>query len=221
MMKRKFFAAAMLLIMLCLALCGAALAAQEPAVVSQRVEITAAGQLPTTRETLTVVMKALDDANPMPGGRVGGTASIDILVQNRKGNTGTFAPMTFDHVGTYKYQLWQKPGTHKRGTYDDTVYTMTVTVTNSADYESLEAIVTFRDDEGGPKPDNDLFHNSYASDPGTITPTGVADDWPYYLAASAALLLMSLILLTKLRRKEALETDAGIFAQDEEEEDHE
>ena len=216
MMKRKIFAAAMLLIMLSM-MCCTAFAAQEPAKVHQEVEIRLSGSLPNPRETFTVGMKALDDRNPMPGGATGGTCELKIKGEKKTGNTGTFPTMTFDHIGVYKYEIWQKPGQHPRGPYDDTVYTMTVQITNSADYESLEAVVTFRDHEGGPKPNNDLFHNSYASVPGTVTPTGVADDWPYYLAGSAALMLMSLFLMTKLRRREALETDAGFVGLDEDE----
>lgn len=216
MMKRKIFAAAMLLIMLSL-MCCAAFAAQEPAKVHQEVEIRLSGSLPNPRETFTVVMKALDDRNPMPGGATGGTCELKIKGEKKTGNTGTFPTMTFDHIGVYKYEIWQKPGKHPRGTYDDTVYTMTVQITNSNDLSQLLATVTFRDHEGGPKPDNDLFHNEYASPPGTVTPTGVADDWPYYLAGSAALMLMSLFLMTKLRRREALETDAGFVGLDEDE----
>ena len=221
MKKRKIFAAAMLLIMLSLMLCGGAMAAQKPAEARQKVKITLSGSLPNPRETFTVVMKALDDSNPMPGGKTGGTSEIKIKGEKKTGNSGTFATMTFDHVGVYKYEIWQKPGTHPRGTYDDTVYTMAVTVTNSGDLSSLIATITFRDHEGGPKPNNDLFHNKYAAEPGTITPTGVADDWPYYLAGSAALLMMSVLLMTKLRRKEALETEMGPVALHEDEEDEE
>lgn len=213
MMKRKIFAAAMLLIMLSL-VCGAALAAQEPAKVAQEVEITLSGSLPSPRETFTVVMEALKDSNPMPGGQTGGTYSIEILGEKKKGNEGTFPTITFDQVGKYQYLIWQEPGKHPRGTYDDTVYTMTVTVLNKPNFSGFDVTVTFRDDKGGPKPDTDLFHNSYAAEPGTITPTGVEDDWPYYLAASAVLMAMSLFLMTKLRRREALETDADAVTMD-------
>ena len=214
MMKRKFLAAAVLAALFVLLLCGAAFAAQVPAKVNQEVIITFAGPLPRPRETLTVVMEALDSGNPMPGGQVGGTYSIEILGDDKLGSSGWFPAITFDHVGTYKYEIWQEPGKYKSATYDDTVYTMTVTVTNSADYKSLEAVVSFRDDEGGPKPDNNLFHNIYKATDGTITPTGVADDWPYYLMASAALMMISLFLMTKLRRREALETDAVVMTMD-------
>ena len=207
MMKRKTFAAAMILIMLSL-FGDAAFAAQEPAKVHQEVEITLSGSLPHPRETFTVIMEALDDKNPMPGGQVGGEYSIEILGEKRTGNLSTFPVITYTRPGIYKYEVWQEAGKHPRATYDDTVYTMTVTVLNKSDFSAFDVTVTFRDDEGGPKPDNDLFHNSYAAEPGTITPTGVEDDWPYYLAASAVLMAMSLFLMTKLRRREALETDA-------------
>lgn len=214
MSNRKQFVAAMFLIMLSLMLFGSALAAQEPAKVDREVVITLSGSLPSPRETFTVVMEALDDKNPMPGGQVGGTYEIEIKGEKKKGNSGWFPTMTFVRPGEYQYKVWQEPGNHPRGTYDDTVYTMTVLVMNSTDFSKLEAIVVFNDDEGGPKPDNDLFHNSYAAEPGTITPTGVEDDWPYYLAASAVLMAMSLFLMTKLRRREALETDADAVTMD-------
>ena len=219
MMKRKFLAAAVLAALFALLLGCAALAAQEPVYVNQEVIITLSGQLPVPRETYTVVLEALDDSNPMPDGQVGGRYEIEIKGAKKAGNSGWFPPIRFDHVGTYKYKLWQEPGKYKRATYDDTVYTMTVTVTNSADYQSFEMSVTFRDDEGGPKPDNKLFHNHHPAPEGTITPTGVADDWPYYLMASAALMMISLFLMTKLRRREALETDAVVMTMDGEDND--
>ncbi|MBQ2833401.1 MAG: hypothetical protein IJN79_05470 [Clostridia bacterium] len=217
MMKRKFLASVMLALVLALMLCGAALAAQEPVTVDQEVIITLSGTLPKHKETFTVVMQALDDSNPMPGGQTGGTYSIEILGEEKTGNSGWFPTMTFDHVGVYKYRIWQEPGTHERGTYDDTVYTMTATVTNTADFEGFEVVVSFRDDEGGPKPDNNLFHNEYTVVNGSATPTGVADDWPVYFAASGVLMLLSLFLMTKLRRREAVETDAGEAYLDEDE----
>lgn len=218
MSNRKQFVA-MFLIMLSLMLFGSALAAQEPAKVDQEVVITLSGSLPSPRETFTVVMEALDDKNPMPGGQVGGTYEIEIKGEKKKGNSGWFPTMTFVRPGEYQYKVWQEPGNHPRGTYDDTVYTMTVLVMNSSDYTKLETIVVFNDDEGGPKPDNNLFHNSYKAPKGTVTPTGVADDWPYYLAASAALMVISVFLMTKLRRREALETEMGPVALDEDEDD--
>ena len=213
MMKRKFLAAAVLAALFVLLGC-AALAAQEPVKVNQEVIITFSGPLPRPRETLNVVMEALDDSNPMPGGQVGGTYTLGVLGNDKLGSVGTFPAITFDHVGTYKYKIWQEPGKYKSATYDDTVYIMTVQVTNSGDYSTFIATVTFRDDEGGPKPDNNLFHNIYKATDGTITPTGVADDWPYYLMASAALMMISLFLMTKLRRREALETDAVVMTMD-------
>lgn len=222
MMKRKILAAAMLALLLALALCAGASAAQPPVTVDQEVIITLSGTLPSKRETFTVVMQALDDSNPMPGGGFGGTYSIEILGQEKLGNSGWFPTMTFDHVGVYKYLIWQEPGNHRRAIhYDDTVYTMTVTVTNSADYQSFEVVVSFRDDEGGPKPDNNLFHNEYTVNHGSATPTGVADDWPYYFAASAVLMAFSLFLMTKLRRREALDADVDVLILDEDDNDEE
>lgn len=216
-MTKKYVAAAMLLLMLCVAVLSNAYAAPAPVSVEQEVIITLSGTLPKHKETFTVVMQALDGDNPMPGGQTGGTYSIEILGEKREGNSGWFPAIDYDEVGVYKYLIWQEPGTHERGTYDDTVYTMTVYILNSGDYTKLNATVTFRDDEGGPKPDNNLFHNEYTVVNGTVTPTGVADDWPVYFAASGVLMLLSLFLMTKLRRREAVETDAGEAYLDEDE----
>lgn len=215
-MKRKILAAAILTLLYAMMLCGSALAVREPVTVDQEVIITLSGTLPNVRETYTVVMEALDGNNPMPGGQTGGTYSIDIYGPVRE-NSGWFPTMTYTKPGRYMYEVWQVPGTHKRCTYDDTVYTMTVTVLNKPDFSGFEVTVTFRDDEGGPKPDNDLFHNQYTVENGSVTPTGVADDWPYYFAASGVLMLLSLFLMTKLRRREAVETDAGEAYLDEDE----
>ncbi|MDO5378988.1 MAG: hypothetical protein Q4G52_11695, partial [Clostridia bacterium] len=95
-------------------------------------------------------------------------------------------------------------GKNDRCAYDETVYHLTVTVVNNAAYTGLEAVAVYTDAEGGPKPDNNLFDNVYKPDPanGNATPTGVADRWPWYMAGCAALLGVSGVLATKLRRKE-------------------
>ena len=189
-------------------LCAAACAlAQTPATFALGVVITQEGRSPSPIDY--TVRLAAQDGAPMPAGQVGGTYDVTL---NGPGGVH-FPAITYDHVGTYTYTIRQLKGDVERCTYDDSEYIVTVYVHNTPDFSTFETTVVFHEMDGGPKPNNDLFKNVYTPDPanGNVTPTGVADHWPKFLAGSAALFAVSGVLALNLRRKEeepAAETGA-------------
>lgn len=82
-------------------------------------------------------------------------------VQNGADGTFGFAPLQLDKVGTYVYTVSERAGAAANGvTYDTTVFTATVTVTENAETHALEAQVAYS--KGGKAADAVAFSNSYA-----------------------------------------------------------
>ena len=82
-------------------------------------------------------------------------------VQNGADGTFGFAPLQLDKVGTYVYTVSERSGATANGvTYDTTVFTATVTVTENAETHALEAQVAYS--KGGKAADAVAFSNSYA-----------------------------------------------------------
>ena len=193
-------------------LCAAACAlAQTPATFALGVVITQEGRSPSPIDY--TVRLAAQDGAPMPAGQTGGTYDVTL---NGPGEVH-FPAITYDHVGTYTYTVSQLKGDDKHCEYDPSVYTLTVYVLNKTDFSGFDITAVFTDSEGGPKPDNNLFGNIYTPDPenGSITPTGVADHWPKYLAGSAVLFAVSGVLATRLRRREETLEDVVLTEDDE------
>lgn len=82
-------------------------------------------------------------------------------VQNGVDGTFNFAPLQLDKAGTYVYTVSERAGATANGvTYDTTVFTATVTVTENAETHALEAQVAYS--TGGKAADAVAFSNSYA-----------------------------------------------------------
>ena len=82
-------------------------------------------------------------------------------VQNGADGTFGFAPLQLDKVGTYVYTVSEQAGATANGvTYDTTVFTATVTVTENAETHALETQVAYS--TGGKAADAVAFSNSYA-----------------------------------------------------------
>lgn len=205
---KKIFCVLLAAAMFCAAACALA---QTPATFALSVVITQEGRSPSPIDY--TVRLAAQDGAPMPAGQTGGTYDVTL---NGPGEVH-FPAITYDHVGTYTYTVSQLKGDDKHCEYDPSVYTLTVYVLNKADFSGFDITAVFTDSEGGPKPDNNLFGNIYTPDPenGSITPTGVADHWPKYLAGSAVLFAVSGVLATRLRRREETLEDVVLTEDDE------
>ena len=85
-------------------------------------------------------------------------------------------------------------------TYDRRTYDVTVSVFNGEN--GIETAVAMRLNGSEAKTDLALFVNKYSSKPGTLTPTGVSQNWPWLVAGCAALLIAAAFVFRSLRKKE-------------------
>ncbi len=83
------------------------------------------------------------DSNPMPQ---------QTVVKNAKDGSFAFGAMTFEAVGEYTYTITEQKGTLGGMTYDETIHTVVVTVTDKGGY--LDATVTYPQNGVG-------FENAY------------------------------------------------------------
>ncbi len=79
-----------------------------------------------------------------------------------------FPTLTFSETGTYTYTVYEVKGADTHITYDEAVYTVTVTVTDENNDGVLEAQVTYSVD--GDKAAAADFRNIYKPDPITVIP---------------------------------------------------
>ena len=135
--------------------------AAEPPEVSLPVTISLSGTLPNPEEDFKVALKANNVDDPMPEGTVNGVCSMTITGEGRK----NFPAIIYDRVGVYRYTVYQVAGTNKKCTYDDTVYNLTVTVSNKTDYSGLEATAVLHPESGGDKLADIEFENKYPVEP--------------------------------------------------------
>ena len=135
--------------------------AAEPPEVSLPVTISLSGTLPYPEEDFKVVLKANNVDDPMPEGTVNGACSVIITGDGSK----NFPTIIYDRVGVYSYRIYQVAGTNKKCTYDDRVYTLTVTVSNKTDYSGLEATAVLHPESGGDKLADIEFENKYPVEP--------------------------------------------------------
>lgn len=92
--------------------------------------------------------------------RVPRDAQSDKATDVREGEgTLEFDKLTFDRAGVYTYTVDEQDGTLGGVTYDRTVHTVTVTVTEDSKSHRLVATVSYSDGEGGEE--GILFRNTY------------------------------------------------------------
>ncbi|TCE75161.1 cell surface protein [Bifidobacterium longum subsp. longum] len=97
--------------------------------------------------------------------RVPRDAQSDKATDVREGEgTLEFDKLTFDRAGVYTYTVTEQDGNLGGVTYDRTVHTVTVTVTEDAKTHRLVAVVSYSNGEGGE--DGILFRNTYQ--PGNV-----------------------------------------------------
>lgn len=90
--------------------------------------------LPDPEEVYLIRLRADDPAYPMPAGSVDSVYTLSI---SGAGSAG-FPAISYDLVGSYTYTLYQEAGLNDTAVYDDTVYLLTVYVTNQENGDGLE-----------------------------------------------------------------------------------
>ncbi|MCR5845073.1 MAG: Cna B-type domain-containing protein, partial [bacterium] len=128
---------------------------------------------PKTDETFTFQMKALTEGAPMPAGSDGNVKTMTITGSGEK----EFGRIDYYAAGTYTYQISEVAGSAKGYTYDNTVYTITVEVTENED-GSLSKTETITGGDG-----KIVFTNEYKATPGKKKMPKTGDSNPLGLVA--------------------------------------
>ena len=189
------FFALLITAMCCITTALPAYAAELPGV-SVPVTISLSGTLPYPAEDYTVVLKAEDAAYPMPSGTISGAYSMTITGKGTK----NFPVITYDRVGVYTYTIYQVAGTNKKCTYDETVYTLLVQITNKEDYSGLEATAVLYPDSDGEKLPGAEFLNKYKVELPSDSPQPGDESSPL-LYAVLLIVSMAVIVTLFLTRK--------------------
>ncbi|MDD6647870.1 MAG: FctA domain-containing protein [Firmicutes bacterium] len=191
------------LIFMCCTLAAPAVhAADQSPKLPLEVAMTLEGTLPQPAETYTITMQADDEAYPMPEGSENGLCSISITGEN----TAAFPVIRYDKVGVYGYTVCQEPGSNSKCTYDDTVYMLTVYVTNSEAGDGLEISAALYEAGKDEKLAEVTFHNKYETE--KIPPTGprTGDDMKLTLVIGVcALALVIMVIAAAVGKRRRVE----------------
>lgn len=155
-MRFRKIAAALLTLALGFCLCqpaafAATAADQHTQLQELPVSIQSTGETPLPKETLTVELEAVDNA-PLPE-----VTTLEIT----DGETGSFGPISYTKPGYYVYTVRQHAGVNTRGTYDETVYYLRVSVVWDNDKLVARMAVHTQADLMDEKVSSITFNNSY------------------------------------------------------------
>lgn len=174
------------------------------------VSVVLSGNVPEEGEDYVVRLQGCGINTPMPEGS---TEDMYTLVVKGEGKA-LFPAIEYSKVGIYSYKVWQGAGSQALGTYDGTVYDVSVYVTNALDGSGLEStIVVYRQGETTEKCELE-FKNEYAypaptptppaqmptPSTGTLIQTGQLN-WPIPVLAAAGSILMLFGLYMMIHRK--------------------
>lgn len=192
---QKIFAGALLPLMaVVLLLSGQVEAAEYACTVALPVETVVTGENAPAGEKFQIVLEAAEEGAPMP--------EKTIAEVKDTGKT-SFGPIRYTVPGDYQYRVSQKAGDTKNFTYDETVYTVTVRVTNAEDGGLNAEIWAIKDGEQN-KTDAIKFTNSYKAPEKPKTDTVKTGDNQNFilwagLAAAAVLLLVVWVVIKRHR----------------------
>ena len=196
-----------------LLLCFAPVCAHAAAEVFISVTATTQGVWDGEQETTLAELKAVSENAPMPAGSSNGVATLPIAADG----TARFGPIACEELGEYYYTIRQLPGSSTDVVYDQQEYQLKIQVTvDEATGEKQMSVVLYQGDEGN-KFDQAAFTNQSLLTPspsptvtvtpkpthsGNLTPTGVQDYWPLYVAGMVLLGCISIAMIVVLCRKE-------------------
>ena len=168
-MRFRKIAAALLTLALGFCLCqpaafAATAADQHTQLQELPVSIQSTGETPLPKETLTVELEAVDNA-PLPE-----VTTLEIT----DGETGSFGPISYTKPGYYVYTVRQRAGVNTRGTYDETVYYLRVSVVWDNDKLVARMAVHTQADLMDEKVSSITFNNSYKAIETPSTPENPA-----------------------------------------------
>ena len=149
---RKSLAAILTLAMVGAMLFPAAAFAQEPVSVTIPVEIRVSGSSVPADTEYKLVIEGLDHA-PMPEAN---------MITIKDGGSASFGPIQYTVPDDYQYRIYQDSEEKDRFTYDKTVYTITVQITNDSN-GGLSANIIIGKEGSSAKSGDMVFNNTYTS----------------------------------------------------------
>ena len=219
---RAFLAGVLLAVLTVVGLPVTALAAEPLRVELPSVEVKLEGTAPSPTEEYQIVLEADKISYPMPEGSADGKYTLTITGSE----TASFPDISYSELGVYSYTIYQVKGSNSQCTYDETVYTMKVYITN----EGVERVVRVKDsDDPDAKNMEVVFTNKYPTatddldDPmprrDRLTPTPSADPdnpndpdgpqtgdsshlWLYICLGAVSLIVLVALSLTKQRKSD-------------------
>ena len=151
---RAFLAGVLLAVLTVVGLPVTALAAEPLRVELPSVEVKLEGTAPSPTEEYQIVLEADKISYPMPEGSADGKYTLTITGSE----TASFPDISYSELGVYSYTIYQVKGSNSQCTYDETVYTMKVYITN----EGVERVVRVKDsDDPDAKNMEVVFTNKY------------------------------------------------------------
>lgn len=198
---RALLAGALLAVLAVAVLPAAALAAESLQVELPSVEIKLEGTAPSPAKEYQIVLKADKISYPMPEGSAGGKYTMTITGSAKE----SFPNISYSELGVYTYTISQVKGSNSQCTYDETVYTMKVYITN----EGVERVVRVKDsDDPDAKNMEVVFTNKYPTvpdDPDDPDGPQTGDSshlWLYICLGAVSLIVLVALFLTKRRKSE-------------------
>ena len=144
--------------------------------------------IPKKAGKFTFVLKADDASYPMPDGASNGVLKVTV----EGGGLYEFGTITYDAPGVYTYTMYEEAGKENGYTYDDTVYSVKVTVTSQNGNLSCVQEIS----SGGVAADSAIFVNRY------IEPTNTGDLLnPVLWASVLAVAVIAIIVILLVRKK--------------------
>ena len=144
------------MIMCLMILTPSAMAVENPSV-HLDVTMRLSGTLPDTPEDFTIKLFADELSSPMPEGSLNGVFTMTIT----GAGSVTLPKIIYTRVGTHDYTIVQEAGNNPDCSYDETLYDLTVFVTNS-EVGGLETTVVLHKTGEVKKPTSVVFNNNYA-----------------------------------------------------------
>lgn len=181
-----------LMLMLCPLLMALPVQAATYPPIAVPVSIELSGNVPMKPEFFQVKVSAQDGA-PLPAGSKDGVYTMLFKGAEKKN-----LQISYEKLGKYLYTITQIPGKNKNCTYDDSVYTLEVAVTNDGVMTAIH-----KNDEAE-KPDEVIFKNTYKTvDRPDIPKTDDESNFPLYLTmAAASIVILVGLYLTRGREEE-------------------
>lgn len=153
----KRFALALCVAALCMSTMSVAVFAAEPVTAQIPVQITLSGTEPAEAETFQVEITAEDAASPMPADAADGVCTMEL-----KGASAGAFEIEYKKVGIHQYTVKQIAGTNGDCYYDESVYHVTVSITNNEEMNGFAVTVAVHRNNEEAKSDI-VFHNRYAN----------------------------------------------------------